>query len=58
MKYYQMNNLKEITWLENTLAPLEYAESLPELTETFFEKKWKEMGRKLYFIRYRKKESN
>ncbi|MBX7148364.1 hypothetical protein K1X76_04710 [bacterium] len=49
-----MENLKQVPWLTNTLAPLEYTDTLPELTETFFEKKWKDMGRKLYFIRYKK----
>lgn len=48
------DNLATIATLKNSLAPLLFVSSLPELPITFFEKKWRDMGRKIFFLKYSK----
>lgn len=48
-------NLDQIHVLTNALAPNPYNPELPELPKTFFQQKWKEMGRELYFFKFCKK---
>ncbi|OGQ06736.1 MAG: hypothetical protein A3G32_05810 [Deltaproteobacteria bacterium RIFCSPLOWO2_12_FULL_40_28] len=45
--------LREVHWLKPTHDG--FLPNLPELPETFFEKKWKSMGRKNYFLKLMKK---
>lgn len=48
-------NLDQIPLLTNTLYPNPYTLELPELPKTFFQQKWKKMGRGLYFFKFCKK---
>lgn len=47
------DNLREVPALINT-CDTQYAASLPDLIPTFFEQKWRRMGRGFWFVRYRK----
>lgn len=47
------SNLSEINSLKNTLDD-EYVDSIDEIPTTFFESKWRDMGKKIFYIKYQK----
>ncbi len=51
---WAFDNLSQVTDLKNHLAPATCVPVLEELPESYFEKKWKDMGRSLYFMRHLK----
>ena len=51
---WAFDNINTIKELRNTLHPHEFQASLPELPETYFQKKWKDMGLNLHFMQFEK----
>lgn len=58
-EYYQWihERIQKIHWLENDLTPHPYQSQipLPDMPQTYFEMKWREMGKTIYFLKYSKK---
>ncbi|MBI4411736.1 MAG: tRNA (guanosine(46)-N7)-methyltransferase TrmB [Deltaproteobacteria bacterium] len=52
-----VENLSGVQMLENKLAPRPYVLALPNLIPTFFEQKWRGMGKSIFFLSYRKKDN-
>lgn len=48
-----IENLTSVTALSNAL-PSPFADNLPELPQTYFEKKWRAEKREIFFLKYRK----
>lgn len=50
-----LSQLAEIGELENALAPELFVSRLDEIPETYFENKWRGMGKKIFFMKHIKK---
>lgn len=53
--HWIQENLSQVAALTNDLQPLPFTSSLPELPQTFFEEKWRKLGKEIYFFKYTKK---
>ncbi|MBI2340662.1 MAG: tRNA (guanosine(46)-N7)-methyltransferase TrmB [Deltaproteobacteria bacterium] len=51
---WMTENLRRVSVLKNRLDPQLFASELPGITPTFFEEKWKNEGRKIYYLLYGK----
>ena len=51
---FMIENLKQIEEMKNDL-PADFENSLPELPKTYFEEKWRNEGRNVYFMRWVKR---
>ena len=49
-----LENMTKISGFKNTMHPETFSQRIEELSESYFENKWKKLGRTNYFLKYEK----